>query len=67
MNQQEVIHLLQGFQFPAKEYKGTVQIEMDPHTEANKITRAEVSAALQYKIPMDRIRQINPWTIVITF
>lgn len=67
MNIQEVLHLLKGFQYPAKEYKGTVIIEMEPHTEANKITREEVLAALQYKHPKDNIRQVNPWTITITF
>jgi hypothetical protein len=67
MNIQEVLHLLVGFQYPAKERGGTVVIEMDPRTEANKITRAEVHAALQYRVDRDNIRQIDPWTIMIVF
>ena len=67
MNPNEVIHLLKGFSYPAEEYRGTVQIEMDPHNEANKVTREEISAALQHKVPMDNIRQITPWTITILF
>ena len=67
MNAQEVLHLLQGFGYPAKEYKGTVQIEMTPRNQNFEIGREEVHAALQYNFPKENIRQVDPWTIVITF
>jgi len=67
MNLQEVLTQLQAFGFPVKEYRGTVELEMEPRTKINEITREEVRAALAYKLSIDRIRQIDPWTIVITF
>lgn len=67
MGLQEVLQRLQVFDYPAKEYAGTVQIEMEPRNKFNKITRDEIHAVLQYKLNLQDIRQIDPWTIVITF
>ena len=68
MEIQEVIQRLTDFGYPVKEYSGVVEVEIpDPKTQKNKITREEIHAALKYEIPMVNIRQIDPWTLIITF
>jgi hypothetical protein len=67
MDTQEIIERLRAFDYPAKEYAGLVHVEMEPKNEANKITREEIHAALKYEVNKNEIRQIDPWTIVITF
>lgn len=67
MNIQEVLHLLKGFGYTTEEYKGTVQVTTEPRVPSRELSREEIHAALQYKHPMENIRQVDPWTIVIAF
>jgi hypothetical protein len=71
MNTNEVYEKLKNFYSASNEkvsiYSGLVELQMLHRTEKTKVTRDEVHAALEYKINKQDIRQIDPWTIIITF
>jgi hypothetical protein len=65
MEAQEIIQRLRDFGYPAEEYADTVQVEIKTRTKINEVTVEEVFAALGNKVSKARIRQVDPWTIVI--
>jgi len=65
MSLEEIVKRLQNFGYPAKEYSGSVLIEMESRDKANEVTVDEIHAILQYKVPRVSIRQIDSWTIMV--
>lgn len=60
MNLAEVAGALRNFYNNVEVEGNTVVV-----VEEKPITREEVHAALQYRVDMQSIRQVNSWTVVV--